>query len=561
MMKSISKIIVLMTVVLLIGTTSCNLDINVDPNRPATVPSGQLLSSAQVAIFTSFGHNGSGLGQVASIWVHQVMQRSNADGYASTGQDANISNAWVNLYSGALQDIENIITQSTKNEEFRYVGIAKLLKAYTYSMMVDVWGDIPYTEAIKGAANPFPKFDDDAAIYASLFSLIDEGLADIAKPQGALAVSPGSDDLIYGGSVNNWKRFGKALKLKMYNTIKQVQNVSTEMAALVADTDVSGSNFPDFSMKYGTSNAPENRNPAWITVSGATTYFSRYFYEILNNRSTLNPILSGIVDPRLPYYLYNSLGTSNTTAQNPTEYRDQPYATILVGGVAVPPDQRFFVGINFSSQSPNQGFDQSRSLSMPGVYFCGGRFDPAQVGGGVIIGSAPGNAPTRLMDQFMVSYIIAEVNLFLAPANSNPANARDALSTAIDQSFAEVNSTVTAVYPTATTISNAARDSYRNAVLAKYDAATSDAQRLELILTQKWIANFGNPLESYTDYRRTGFPVMFDPATDGDPNTNISRNYPFSFPYRQLDTNQQNPNAPAQKLIGDPTARIFWDKN
>jgi hypothetical protein len=200
-MKSTNKVIVLIIGMLMFSITSCNLDINVDPNSPAAVPSGQLLSSAEIAIFTSFGHNGSGLGSVASIWVHQVMQRSNADGYASTGQDGNISAPWSNLYSGALQDIETIITQGTVSEEFRYVGIAKLLKAYSYNMMVDVWGDIPFTEATKGAANPFPKFDEDASIYAALFLLIDDALADLAKTQGATTVSPTIDDLIYGGSV------------------------------------------------------------------------------------------------------------------------------------------------------------------------------------------------------------------------------------------------------------------------------------------------------------------------------------------------------------------------
>jgi len=549
-MKSTNKVIVLIIGMLMFSITSCNLDINVDPNSPAAVPSGQLLSSAEIAIFTSFGHNGSGLGSVASIWVHQVMQRSNADGYASTGQDGNISAPWSNLYSGALQDIETIITQGTVSEEFRYVGIAKLLKAYSYNMMVDVWGDIPFTEATKGAANPFPKFDEDASIYAALFLLIDDALADLAKTQGATTVSPTIDDLIYGGSVTSWRRFGKALKLKMYNTIKSVQNVTSEMAALAADADVSGPNFPDFALRYGTVIAPENRNPTWISVSGATTYFSRYFFEILNNTSTLNPILSGIVDPRLPYYLYNSLGTSNLIAQNPTEYLRVPYPL-----APAPQNGNFFVGINFSSQSPNQGFDQSRSLSMPGVYFGGGRLDLANVGGGVLISSAPGNAPTRLMDQFMVTYVLAEVALL-----TSVPNARALLSTAIDQSFAEVNSTVATVYPTAATISPASRDAYRTAVLVLFDAATPAVQ-LELIITEKWIANFGNPLESYTDYRRTGYPIMIDATTDGDPNTNIGRVYPFSFPYRQLDTNQQNPNAPLQKLIGDASARVFWDNN
>jgi len=521
-----------------VSITSCDLDINVDPNSPSAVPNGQLLSAAQVAIFTSFGHNGSGLGQPASIWVHQVMIRSNADQYGSTGQDANINNPWLNLFSGAMQDLETIITQGNALGEFQYVGVAKLLKAYSFHMMVDAWGDIPFTEAVKGTRQPFPRFDNDAEIYASLFSLIDEALTDLAKPAPSIGAVPGADDLVYGGNLTSWRRFGKATKLKMYNTISGVQNVNSDIAALVADPDIVGFTA-DFELNYRTLNAPENRNPAWVSVSGATTYFSIYFYEILNNRSLLNPILSGIVDPRLPYYMYNSLGSGNPNPQNPVEYRDGN-----------------FLSIYFASQGTNQGFDQSRGLSMPGVYFCGGVFDPAGVGGSVLISSAPGNAPQRLFNRFSLTFLRAEIAL----RNNNLAQARTLLSEGIDQAFDKVNAITTSVYPTAATIPATARDSYRTAVLAKWDTYTTNAQRLEMIMTQKWIANFGNPLDSYSDYRRTGFPMMFDPNNDGIPFTNLGRVYPFSFPYRQLDL-QLNPNAPAQKLIGDPSARVFWDVN
>ncbi|MFM7852513.1 MAG: SusD/RagB family nutrient-binding outer membrane lipoprotein [Flammeovirgaceae bacterium] len=554
-MKTRNKLII-SCMTLIFSVTSCNLDINVDPNSPATVPSGQLLSSAEVAIFTSFGHNGSGLGQPASIWVHQVMIRSNADGYASTGTDANINNPWLNLYAGALEDLETIINQAKKNGEFGYSGIAKILKAYTFHMMVDAWGDIPYSEALRGTENPFPKFDDDATIYPSLFVLLDEGIADLATPSGTTSASPGSDDLIYGGDLVKWRRFAKAIKLKMYNTIKGVENVANEINALIGDSDIK--NFGpanDFELNYFNVAAPENRNPAWVSVSGVTTYFSRYFYEIMNGKSTLNPIMGTIVDPRLPYYLYNSLGTTNQTGNNnPIEYRDTPYP------LAPPPQNgAYFVSINFSSQSPAQGFDQSRTLSMPGVYFCGGRLDLDNAGGAILISSAPGNAPQRLFNSFSLNYILAEIHL----TKGSNSEARTAFSTAIDQSFAKVNSVKQRVYPTAPDITSAASNAYRTAVLAIWDgfSSSSNTQKLlELIMTQKWIANFGNSLDSYSDYRRTGYPIMFDPNNDGDPNTNLGRNYPFSFPYRQLDL-QQNKNAPAQKLIGDNSARVFWDNN
>jgi hypothetical protein len=537
-MKSMKRITLLIVAIVSVSITSCNLDINVDPNSPATVPNSQLLSSAQVAIFTSFGPNGSGLGQAASIWVHQTMIRSSADNYNPTGTDGNINNPWLNLYSGAMTDLETIIKQGTEAEQpqWQYVGIAKILKAYSYATMVDMWGDIPYSEAMGGAASPFPKFDKGADIYASLFLLIDEAIADLAKAAPTTNIVPAADDLVYGGSITNWRRFAKVFKLKMYNNIRRAQSVSTQAQALVADADVLAF-ANDFELRYVNVSAPENRNPAYVSVSGATTYFSRYFWEILVNKSTLNPILSGIVDPRINYYLYNSLGSSNTTAQNPVEYKDGN-----------------FLSINFASQGPNQGFDQSKGLSSPGLYFCGGKYDAAGVGGTILISTwGTGAVPQRLFPKYQLTYIRAE----LAQQGLTTEDARALLSTAIDESFAKVNSVAAVAAPSAPAITTGARDAYKLAVLAKYDAASANG-KLEMILTQKWIANFGNPLESYTDYRKTGYPVMFDPNNDEFSFTNVSRAYPFSFPYRQLDL-QLNPNAPAQKLVGDASARVFWD--
>lgn len=533
----INKKIQLTLVAFIVFATSCDLDINVDPNSPNAVPNSQLLSSAQMAIAHSFGH--SGAGQPAAVWTHQVMQRSAADSYGTTGGDNTVGTPWTNLYSGALEDMEVIIKNGTQREEFRYVGIAKILKAYSYSMMVDIWGDIPFSEAVNGTEFPFPAFDNDEEIYAALFPLIDEGLADLAQPLPASLIAPGNDDFFYGGSVIKWQRFGKVLKLKLYNTIKGVQNVSSQLAALAADPDVTGF-VDDFEFKYYNVAAPESRNPAWRTVSGATTYFSKYFYEIMNNKpAKLNAILDGIVDPRLPYYCYNSLGSSNLNPVNPLEYRDGNY-----------------LAIHFASQGPFQGFDQSTALSMPGVYYCGGKLDLAGVGGAILISSAPGNAPQRLLPRYMLSYILSEVAL----SAGNLVEARAKLVAAIDQSFAKVNSVTTTVYPSATVISATDINTYRNAVMAKYDAYTTNAQRLEMIMTQKWIANFGNPLENYTDYRRTGYPVMFNPNTDNETFTNVNKGYPFSYPYRQTDL-QLNPNAPAQKLIAETSSRVFWDNN
>ena len=514
------------------------LNINVDPNNPSDVPNGQLLTGSQINVINALGVGSAGLGRSASVMVHQTMNRSNDDGYAITGNDFTINTSWQTLYAGGLQDIEVIIRAGTLRGEFQYVGVAKLLKAYTYGSMVDVWGNIPFTEATLGEKNPFPKFDDGSAVYASLFLLIDEAIGDLAKPAPVTNVVPGTDDLIYGGDLVKWRKFGKALKLKLYNNQRLTGNVSAQVAALVADPDLT-SGISDFELRYVNVAAPENRNPAFQNdynpayINRITTYISRYFYEILANKSTLNTVLSGIADPRIPYYFVNQLGSANPTAQNPVEYKDGNFLTI-----------------NFSSQSPNQGFDQGKSLTATGLYYCGGKFDNA-TGGAVGLASGTGTAPQRLYTNYNFLYNKAE----LAQVGLTTEDPRVLLKQAMDASFAKVNSI--AANASVTQISTASITAYTTAVLVKYDAASA-AGKLELIMTEKWIANFGNSLESYADYRRTGFPVMFDPATDGDPNTNLNRTYPLSFPWRQNDLNV-NPNAPQQKLVA--TDRVFWDVN
>ncbi|HEU5146551.1 MAG TPA: SusD/RagB family nutrient-binding outer membrane lipoprotein, partial [Chryseosolibacter sp.] len=99
---------------------------------------------------------------------------------------------------------------------------------------------------------------------------------------------------------------------------------------------------------------------------------------------------------------------------------------------------------------------------------------------------------------------------------------------------------------------------YIDAVLAKYDAADNEG-KLELIMTEKWIASFGFSMDSYTDYRRTGYPIMFDPNTDPLPFTNTSRGYPVSLAYNAQSINL-NKNAPQEPKVVT-TDRIFWDPN
>ncbi|WP_266365614.1 SusD/RagB family nutrient-binding outer membrane lipoprotein [Tellurirhabdus rosea] len=534
-MRSIKRFSFPALTLLLLLVNACTLDVNTDPNNPSSVTTAQLLTNAQLDIVNSLGSGPPGLSNAANVFAHQVTQRSTNDQYAITGQDFGLTQAWQNLYR-AIQNLSVLEQQGTAANQFGYVGIAQIMKAMAFSYMVDVWGDIPFTEANQPDQNPAPKFDKGADIYPQLFTLIDQGIANLAKQS---ALNPAADDLIYGGNLVRWRKFAKTLKLKLYNQVRLVQDVRTPVTALIAENDFIGPG-DGFALRYGTASAPDNRNPAFreeynITTTGRDNYISPYFHDLLLGTGTWNPLLQGIQDPRIPYYYFNQLSNARPTAQNAVEYRNGN-----------------FVSIFFSSQGPNQGFDQSSSQTIVGLYFAGGRYDDGNgvTAAGVSGASARGDGPQRILPYHSYLFIRAE----LAQAGVTTGNARDFLEQGMNAAFAEVNAAATTA--SAPALSAAAIKSYVDAVLARFDAAGAEG-KLEHIMTQKWISNFGFGLESYNDIRRTGYPRVFDPNNDGLAFTAVNRGFPQSFPLAQTELNL-NPKAPAQRVIAND--KVFWQK-
>jgi len=532
------RIGVLLSAIILAVASGCDnyFDINVDPNNPSKVTLGQLLTQSQLTVVNSLGIGSNGMSTPTSILVHQTVQRGSVDQYVVTGDDFQIQTSWQNLYSGSLEDLRAIVNQGTEEGSPQYVGIAQILMAYSYSMIVDMWGDVPFSEALDPAVALYPQYEDDAAIYPSLLQLLDNGIANLALESSA---SPAADDLIYGGNLDSWRRLAKTIKLKLYNQTRLVTDVSAQVNTLLAEGDLLKSG-EDFELGYGTSVAPDNRNPAFVyeyTLGNKVSYISPYFYEIMTNQSKLNDVLAGVVDPRVPYYWFKQI-TDPADAQNPTEYTDPTG----------------FLTIHFASTGVNQGWQQDRSQTVLGLYPIGGRFDDGKGGevntSGAITG--PGTVAQRLFPHFASLYTQAELVLTEPGVTGD---ARALFQAAIAASFKKVNDI--AADTGVDGIVKADVDGYIASVLAKYDAA-NDAGKLELILTEKWIASFGFSIDAYTDYRRTGYPIMYDPNTDDLAYTGTSRLYPVSMAYNTLSLTL-NQNAPDQKNV--TTDRVFWDPN
>lgn len=523
---------------LLLSASACDnfLSINTDPNNPLNSRLDQVLPTTQTVIFEALGNGSGGMSDLTSQYVHHTVQRGATNFYFFAGNEFNISNAWPNLYAGALMDLESMIANATERESWHYLGICQTLKAYTFSVIVDLWGKAAYFEFGQGTANPFPAYDDGAEVYPALLTLLNEATTNLAREA---AESPGADDLIYGGDLDKWTRLANSIKLKMYN---QVRKTSLYNAAAVADIintmDVMGEVEDGFKLLYGTSNNPENRHPLYIQdyVQANANYIDPYFYLIMKGDPSLpefNPVLSGIEDPRIPYYFYNQLAGDD--AQNPTtSAKWDDFLSI------------WFASFNID---PNEGFDQAQSQTLVGLYPAGGAFDD---GSGTTAGVAANQNPglegagyQRLYTYFGHLYTRAELSL----TQGAPGSDRTLFEEAMRASFAEVNELAP------NDIAATEIDSYVADVLALYDAASAQG-KLELIVTEKWIASFGFSIDAYTDYRRTGYPVMFDPNTDNNPFTILNRAYPVSIPYN-IGDREINPNADAQR--NPATDKVFWD--
>jgi hypothetical protein len=533
------------------------LDVNKNVNDPS--PSSVALAFVLSAAERNIAQNlalGSGLGNVMAVYTHQVTGRVAADRYGAGSQ------GWDGLY-GAVTNLNVIIERGTRENNLIYAGIAKILKAYTFSMLVDVYGDVPFSEFDKFAEGiKQPRFDNGEDIYPQLFTLIDEGIADINNPV-LNVVKPGADDYIYKGSKTLWIKAANTLKLKLYTQIRLVQDVSAQVTALLATpSQLINDQKESMILPYGPLGNTDDRHPAYgdyLATQRGGQLFSPWLYEIMKG---WNPnILNGKADPRIPFYIYNQkskIGGVNGNSENCTEYRDGGFVTIL-----------------FGSAGPCRDGSNSQTYSLLGLYPAGGRWnDSAAISVNTLGQSNAGTGarPHEFITYADRLYLEAElIHVGLAPGDE-----KAVFSKALDESFKQVDYFVTnyikpgsagasTLVPVPAIVSLPETPAYKAGVLAEFDAATS-AKKLELIMTEKWINRIENPVDNYTDYRRTGYPVLFAPAPEGSvvsvtgPDgkvtpVNNDRKYPWSLPFNLTEI-QINANALPQKV--PENYKVFW---
>lgn len=540
----------------LLSVTSCTkdwLDVNDNPNSPTVAELSKLLSGSERYMTYALGQ-GNFLGNNLSSYTHHLVSRE-VQNYGMTTTANNIYNSWNYFYIYSLTDFDAIIKNAEPDGNLIYAGIAKTLKAYTLSMMVDLWGDIPYTE-FNNPDIKAPKADKSSSIYNAAFDLLEAGVADLGNKDAANLLKPGTDDFFYGGDKDKWIRLNNTIKLKLLLQTRKAKSDITDWQKRLSDL-ITANNFiksgEDFEFWYTAKTSPDERHPAFVAEyanKSTTHYISPFFYEIMKGltyNNTKNPF-AGITDPRVPYYFYNQLKTGQASQSNHS-YREGNFLSIF-----------------FADNGSNNAGDQSSSMSKVGIYVCGGKYDDGN-GGAVSADTGNGVAPLKFITFHSFKFMMAE----LALTGEISGDAKNLLKEGMDASIAHVNTV--AEEGKVTTIATADRNTFTTAVLGKYDAA-SEAGKLEIILTQKWIGNFFSPEDAYTDYRRTGYPVLFNPANTTDPGFGVNptvtalsparvpispiASFPRSLYYPATTEIDLNPNMDQKTDVS--VKFIFWDK-
>jgi hypothetical protein len=455
---------------------------------------------------------------------------------------------WSNAYANILADVDFLMPLAEKANLQRHMGIAKTIKAMVLMDLVDTYGDVPFSEALD-ASNFNPKTDPGATVYAAAFALLNE-----ASAHFTVANSAGTpNDYFYGRNYTRWNKLVNTQKLKYFLTTKAVDAAASTAGinALIASNALLGTG-DDFVFRFGTTNAdPDSRHPKFAGqyTNGGGDYQSTDYMHHLT-------VEKGFDDPRVRFYMYRQVLT-NTTNVDEQE---------CVSQIAPP---HYLVGqFPYCNPAGNKGYWGRDHLDPDGIppdglkrtaygaFPSGGRFDnnsATPVSNPALGMRGAGIHPIMLAAY--VDFMLAEAALTLGTTGDAKTYLANGITKHMNyvRAFAVAGAegaVINAFEPAATYTARVTN--YVNFVMAQYDEATTNDSRMNVVGREYWLSLFGNGLESFNLYRRTGKPVRMQPALEEIPGPFVRS---FLYPNNYIVTNT---NAVQKK---DLTTQVFWDKN
>ncbi len=418
---------------------------------------------------------------------------------------------WVSFYPSSVVTTVDII-QQTKEDATRtnLYNAARIWKAYTFMVLTDTYGDIPYKEAGLGylEQNTKPVYDSQESIYTDILKELDEASAALNTAGTKI-----SGEILFAGDVTKWKRFGNSLLLRAAMRLSKIDPAKAQTYVAKA---VAGGLMQSNSDNAKLLRTPEYVNPIGSEISGnekANYYAQKEFVELLKATS----------DPRLGSWLHRFVGAQNATQQTAALRTKDPS---LVKGIP----------LGYNDVTIATTFAAEGVVSL---------YDYSQFDWQVVF--------TNTSPQWYCTY--SQTQLLLAEAIVRGWATGDAAACYSNAIKADLERMADfgaqAVIPAATITAYVAA----NPLVA--------GNELRMIGEQYWVVSIPNGFEAWSNFRRTGFPVLAPnpyPASE-IPGEFIRRHV---YPDRESDSNKANLDAAIANQGGTANTRmngrVWWDK-
>ena len=289
MKRSLKNLFVFVMATLVVTGCSDYLDINEDPNNPTTAPiSGLLYQSTFETTRNTYR-----VGSTTSYFAQHLASYNTATS-TDIHEPVSYGTAWSSLYFN-IGDLITLIQQAEEIGAPHYAGVAKVLKAYNLSLLVNMFGDVPYSEAFNSEVLQ-PTYDTSESIYTVILQDLDAAITDLSAAQSA--ASPAGDDMIFGGDLGAWTTTAYSLKARFLNHYSKLSSYSPS-AVLAAVDNGFESNADDFDMAFF-NESTTSQNPWYrVAVLNAGLNLGGWLSEQLVNQ--LNGETFGLVDPRIEF--------------------------------------------------------------------------------------------------------------------------------------------------------------------------------------------------------------------------------------------------------------------
>ncbi len=442
--------------------TSCEKwidpNINIDPDSPEDPTMDIILPAAQAQMGYALG--GINIAGVTSMWMRYVVgqerQAKLINDYVFVEKDANT--AWESIYSDVLKDLSVVVEKSMKEGEVSpyYEGVAKVMMAFAYGTATQLWGDVPFSEALEGDDNLNPVYDPQQDVYEGIQELLDEAIIALSTKEDSNYYEV-AGDMIYENDIKKWMKAAHSLKLRYWLHLSKVNG--NEMYQQILDyymednTRFFTSNDDNFQLLFDENEL--ERNPMYQFDEQRNDCSQSNYFETFITTDLIPPALINVNMWRTGFYDGETFA-GNMYGDKSSVVNFMNYSELLF----IIAEARTALGL----------YDSARNILISAEMACIGDI-------------------TDFLSETRKEFTEQLVNGIISNWNSHFSN----------------------------TVQN-----------------IDDEDLFEAVMNYKYIAMFLNP-EAYVDWRRTGYPILYDVETEGE--VEIPRRFPYASEERLYNDN------------------------